>query len=165
MLKKLRIKNFKCWQDTGEINLARMSLFFGGNSSGKSSIIQFLMMLKQTADEDNIASVFDPGSENSAVELGSHQNMVFHRDKNQNISFSYEYPLIKKLKIKDTTNGKEFSADHLSFNAEAGFPDKKQDAMVVKEFQYTLMNESKKNAFCHNEKKQKRNVCAKVRRI
>ena len=50
MLKKLRIQNFKVWEDTGEIDLAPITLFFGANSSGKSSIGQFLMMLKQTVE-------------------------------------------------------------------------------------------------------------------
>ena len=49
MLKQLRIQNFKGWKDTGSIRMAPISLFFGANSSGKSSIGQFLMMLKQTS--------------------------------------------------------------------------------------------------------------------
>ena len=40
MLKRLRIQNFKGWADTGIIELAPISLFFGANSSGKSSIIE-----------------------------------------------------------------------------------------------------------------------------
>jgi AAA15 family ATPase/GTPase len=50
MLKRLSIKNFKGWKDTGAIRMAPISLFFGANSSGKSSIGQFLMMLKQTVE-------------------------------------------------------------------------------------------------------------------
>lgn len=51
MLKELRIQNFKGWKDTGTIRLAPISLFFGANSSGKSSIGQFLIMLKQTVNQ------------------------------------------------------------------------------------------------------------------
>ena len=43
MLKQLRIQNFKGWKDTGAIRMAPLSLFFGANSSGKSSIGQFLI--------------------------------------------------------------------------------------------------------------------------
>ena len=42
MLEKLRIQNFKGWKDTGGIRMAPITLFFGANSSGKSSIGQFL---------------------------------------------------------------------------------------------------------------------------
>ncbi len=38
MLTKLRIRNFKARRDTGEIPLAPLTVFFGTNSSGKSSL-------------------------------------------------------------------------------------------------------------------------------
>jgi len=77
MLKLLRIQNFKGWKDTGDIRLAPISLFFGANSSGKSSIGQFLMMLKQTVESPDRKAVFYPGGKNSAVQLGSYREMVF----------------------------------------------------------------------------------------
>jgi len=58
MLKQLRIQNFKGWKDTGTIRMAPISLFFGANSSGKSSIGQFLMMLKQTVESPDRKAVF-----------------------------------------------------------------------------------------------------------
>ncbi len=46
MLERLRIQNFKSWQDTGDMAFGSLTGFFGTNSSGKSSILQFLLMLK-----------------------------------------------------------------------------------------------------------------------
>ena len=60
MLKQLRIQNFKGWKDTGTIRMAPISLFFGANSSGKSSIGQFLMMLKQTVESPDRKAIFYP---------------------------------------------------------------------------------------------------------
>jgi predicted ATPase len=80
MLRQLRIQNFKIWKDTGSIRMAPITLFFGENSSGKSSIGQFLMMLKQTVESADRKAVFYPGGKNSAVQLGSYQEMVFHRN-------------------------------------------------------------------------------------
>jgi predicted ATPase len=48
MFRQLSFQNFKSWEDTGEIKLAPITGFFGTNSSGKSAILQFLLMLKQT---------------------------------------------------------------------------------------------------------------------
>lgn len=42
MLERLRIQNFKSWQDTGDMAFGSLTGFFGTNSSGKSSILQFL---------------------------------------------------------------------------------------------------------------------------
>ncbi len=90
MLKKFRIQNFKVWEDTGEIDLAPITLFFGANSSGKSSIGQFLMMLKQTV-ESRSRDVFYLRDKNSAVQLGSYQEMVFQRDIKKDIEFEYQW--------------------------------------------------------------------------
>ena len=49
MLDHLRMQNFKSWTDTGEIRLAPLTGLFGVNSSGKSAILQLLLLLKQTA--------------------------------------------------------------------------------------------------------------------
>jgi len=89
MLRQLRIQNFKIWKDTGNIRMAPITLFFGSNSSGKSSIGQFLMMLKQTVESPDRKAVFYPGGKNSAVQLGSYQEMVFHRNPDNKISFEY----------------------------------------------------------------------------
>ena len=100
MLKQLRIKNFKGWKDTGTIRMAPISLFFGANSSGKSSIGQFLMMLKQTVESPDRKAVFYPGGKNSAVQLGSYQEMVFHRDPANKISFDYRWSLPETLEVQ-----------------------------------------------------------------
>jgi predicted ATPase len=111
MLKQLRIQNFKGWKDTGSIRMAPISLFFGANSSGKSSIGQFLMMLKQTVESPDRKAVFYPGGKNSAVQLGSYQEMVFHRDPSKKISFEYKWSFPESLKFSDPVTKEFFSGD------------------------------------------------------
>ena len=53
MLERLRIQSFKSWQDTGDMAFGSLTGFFGTNSSGKSSILQFLLMLKQTVESSD----------------------------------------------------------------------------------------------------------------
>ena len=57
MLEKLRIQNFKFWQETGDIAFDSPTGFFGTNSSGKSSILQFRLMLKQTVESSDRSRV------------------------------------------------------------------------------------------------------------
>lgn len=49
MLTDLHLKNFKAWKDTGDVALRPVTMLLGTNSSGKSSLIQSLLLLKQTA--------------------------------------------------------------------------------------------------------------------
>ena len=141
MLKQLRIQNFKGWKDTGNIHMAPITLFFGANSSGKSSIGQFLMMLKQTVESSDRKAVFYPGGKNSAVQLGSYQEMVFHHDPRKKISFDYQWSLPENLKLKEPVSGQVFSGDNLSFHAEVGLGDKDQHTLILDHLQYELMEE------------------------
>ena len=123
MLKRLHIKNFKNWEDTKPIELAPITLFFGGNSSGKSSIGHFLLMLKQTVASSDQKTVFFTGDENSAVQLGSYRNMVHRHDTKRKIEFSYEWSI---------DNDPEKS-DYLTFEAGIEFVD---NSMSVNHFKY-----------------------------
>lgn len=140
MLKQLRIQNFKGWKDTGNIRMAPITLFFGANSSGKSSIGQFLMMLKQTVESPDRKAVFYPGGKNSAVQLGSYQEMVFHRDQRNKIAFEYQWSLPNILKFKDPVSGQSFSGNLLDFEAEVELNDSKQNLLEVKRLKYRLLD-------------------------
>jgi predicted ATPase len=101
MLTKLRIRNFKNWADTSDIRLAPITVFFGSNSTGKSSLIQFLLMLRQTAASPDRRRVLHPGDQNTPVELGTFRDLVFAHDLTKEISFSFEWKLPGMLSISD----------------------------------------------------------------
>ena len=50
MLKSLTLHHFKSFRESATIPLAPLTLIYGGNSGGKSTIIQAMMLLKQTLD-------------------------------------------------------------------------------------------------------------------
>lgn len=47
-MNSLRLKNYRCFEDTGDINLKPLTLLVGANSSGKSSFLKFFPLLKQS---------------------------------------------------------------------------------------------------------------------
>ncbi|MGL4942198.1 MAG: DUF3696 domain-containing protein [Thermoguttaceae bacterium] len=141
MITELQIKNFKIWEDTGLIRMAPITLFFGTNSSGKSSIGQFLMMLKQTAEQSDRQTVLNPGGNNTPVQLGSFGEMVSHRDTKNKIEFSYSWQLPQKLEIKDPITQKTYCGQAIRFNAIIG-SDTKKAIPVVQEFGYLVKNGS-----------------------
>jgi hypothetical protein len=73
------------------VPLAPITLIFGENSAGKSSILQCLNLLKQTleAREDN--AVLLPRAENGLVDLGSFQDILFDHDLKR--AFSVRFTL------------------------------------------------------------------------
>lgn len=44
----IRLRNYRCFEDTGLIELKRINLLVGANSSGKSSFLKFFPLLKQS---------------------------------------------------------------------------------------------------------------------
>ncbi len=46
----IRLQNFKCFADSGKVPLAPLTLIFGRNNTGKSSVLQSLLLLRQTLD-------------------------------------------------------------------------------------------------------------------
>nr|HNH45193.1 AAA family ATPase [Agitococcus sp.] len=50
MFTMLQLKNFKAWRDSGEVQLAPVTMLLGANSTGKSSLLQSLLLLKQTVN-------------------------------------------------------------------------------------------------------------------
>ncbi len=52
MLTSLSLKNFKSWREIPEMRLAPITGLYGTHSSGKTSFLQLLLMLKQTAESE-----------------------------------------------------------------------------------------------------------------
>lgn len=136
MIRNLRIQNFKGWKDTGAIRLSPLTVFFGENSSGKSSIGQFLMMLKQSVESSDRKAVFFTGNEDTAVDLGLPSDIIFNQDWNNAISFSYDWTLEKEIRLEDALHGKRFVSRHIDFSGEVKIADEKSQTLEVKAFNY-----------------------------
>ena len=73
MITHIRMKNFKSWKDSGKVELAPLTGFFGTNSSGKSSLLQMLLLLKQTIGSNQVICF---GDESSLVNLGDFREVI-----------------------------------------------------------------------------------------
>ena len=88
MLTHLRLQNFKSWRDTGDIALRPITAIYGANSSGKSALIQALLLLKQTAEATDRNLTLHFGSPNSLVDLGDFSSVVHQHDTSVAIELS-----------------------------------------------------------------------------
>jgi hypothetical protein len=84
----LRLKRFRCFEDTGNIEFAPLNLLVGANSSGKSSFLKFFYLLKQTIRE-NRRGVFLWNSQNAnSVDFKDFTNTVKDGTGSIEIEFS-----------------------------------------------------------------------------
>ena len=138
MFSELHIRGFKAWKDTGPIRLAPLTVFFGTNSSGKTSLCQFLLMLRQTSQSPDRHRVLHPGDANTPVELGTFHDMVFGHDAKESISFSLKCRLPSPLKVEDTRSNRLLQGEKLGFEGEVGREATERERMVVRRMAYTL---------------------------
>lgn len=102
MITELRAQNFKSWKDTGNLRFAPLTAFFGANSSGKTSILQVLLMLKQTVERPpdwNEPLYF--GDEDSLVNLRSFDDVIHRPAYNPILEISVSWDLPKKRYIQN----------------------------------------------------------------
>ena len=120
MITKISAQNFKSWKDTGEIRLAPITGLFGSNSSGKTSLLQLLLMLKQTTESSDRAQVLNLGDDRSLVELGTFKDIVLDHKSEVGLQWQMTWSLKEKLKITDPEHrGKIlFEGQSLQFQAE-----------------------------------------------
>jgi predicted ATPase len=92
MFTEIGIENFKAFGKMQRIPLKPITLLYGPNSSGKSSLIQSLLLFKQTLEEstnDEVALM----SRGSLVDLGDYSEFIHkHDDKKEfKMSFSFNF--------------------------------------------------------------------------
>ncbi len=90
MLHALELENFKAFGKRARIPFAPITLIFGENSAGKSTILQALYLLKQTLENQDTGALLLPRTENGIVDLGSFQEMLFDHDLKRTLSIRVE---------------------------------------------------------------------------
>jgi len=99
MLTQLHLENFKGWEDTGSVRLAPITVLFGSNSSGKTSLLQSLLLLKQTAESSDRFRVLHTGDERTPVDLGTMSDVVFGHDLARTLKIGLVWRLPEPLDI------------------------------------------------------------------
>ncbi len=116
MLKNIKINNFKSWEKL-DLKISPITGLFGPNSSGKSSLLHFLLLLKQTKETTDRSLALDFGSTNSYTNLGTYQDVIYSHNIEHELSWKLDWTLAKELEISDPLasrktklfNGKEMS--------------------------------------------------------
>jgi predicted ATPase len=140
MLTNLRIQNFKAWKDTGDVRFAPLTVLFGRNSAGKSSLGHLLLALKQTAAAADRHRALDTGDETSLIDLGSFVEALHGRDREARLEVTLDWRLPQPLAIANPLDeGQAFAGDHLRLTS--ALVASAQDQPVVRELRYALRRE------------------------
>lgn len=103
MLSALRFTNFKSWSKV-DLNCGRITGVFGTNSSGKTSLVQFLLLMKQTKDATDRAISLELNGD--LVQLGTIKDAIHRHDESQTIDLSLGFRLESELALSDPSRKK-----------------------------------------------------------
>lgn len=139
MLTKARIKNFKAWRDTGDIRLAPLTVIFGGNSAGKSSLGHLLLALKQTALLSDRKRALHVGDPTSLIDLGTFKDCLYGHDTNRKMEFALQWRTNVPLNVVNSLNPKEkYKGKEIALNVT--FKTGRADQPEVERLGYSLLD-------------------------
>ena len=138
MITELSFTNFKSWKSVNAMRLAPITGLFGTNSSGKTSILQLLLMLKQTIESTDRAQVLEFGDEKSLTNLGSFRDVVYGHVRPGTMKFAVQWNLPKPLQVTRPEDSTQtlFSTQQLAFECELG--ENGSERLAVSSLEYGL---------------------------
>ncbi len=98
MLKVLEFQNFKAWEQA-RVEFGQITGLFGTNSSGKTSILQFLLMLKQTKDATDRATSLELNGD--VVSLGTFSEALHRHETDRSVEWNLGFKLNERLSVMD----------------------------------------------------------------
>lgn len=116
MLKSISLENYKCFKERTDIDIAPLTVLCGVNSSGKSSILKSLLMLKQSYESEYTTQAISFNGK--WVDNGFFNDVVYHNetitkdneDKFDHFTISNKFiikPYGKKIKTQDASSFRE----------------------------------------------------------
>jgi predicted ATPase len=100
MIKELHLQNYKCFVDN-KINLGKITLLVGANAVGKSSLIQALLLIRQTIDRLRDTIVVPDRSKillngEYCLNLGNSSQVLYANAHNEEIKFKLKNDNMEK---------------------------------------------------------------------
>lgn len=128
---KISIENFKSIKKLINFELKPMTILSGVNSSGKSSFIQLLLILKQTIERSSVNEPFL--LEGELYRVKDFKEIVYNQDIKNNINVSFSFSKKEALSIENDPLKIYQNHDfYILINLSFGFI---SDSIIIKEFE------------------------------
>lgn len=108
MLSSMTIANFKGFSGTHEMPFGKLTLIFGPNSAGKSSIIHSLALMKQSM-EGNSNRVSSLVTRGDTVDLGTFETLIHQHDSGKTLEIGCD------LELSDAIKSNEVKKKHFRY--------------------------------------------------
>ncbi|MCK4260293.1 MAG: DUF3696 domain-containing protein [Halanaerobiales bacterium] len=110
-MRAFRLENIKSFVDSGDIEFKPITIFVGPNSSGKSSLMRFPVVMQQTVKEDISTPLLFTGNQ---IDYGDFEDVVFGHKTDSDIEFSLKFSAKRLENIFKITSLDGFLGDFTS---------------------------------------------------
>ncbi len=121
MITKLTLSNFKCFATPESFEFARINLLTGQNGRGKSSVLQSMLLLAQSYNQDGISQLLMNGR---LVRMGTYADILRHGAEKPEFIIDFETDddfenyincvFVKSKTSNEIANFRELNVDHSS---------------------------------------------------
>jgi len=125
MISSIHIKNFKTLKDTGKVPIKPLTLLTGVNGTGKSSLIQVLLLLRQSYEKGILAREKKIILKGNLVDIGTGRDALY--------SFANEYD-----HIEFTTEFKSHYSSYISDSESIKLKYEPDDSILEPYYEYPL---------------------------
>ena len=88
VLKSMTLENFKCFHQPVKIDFSQITMLYGPNSAGKSSILQAICYMAEVLNGNLDVDITSHGGEE--MDLGGFQNLLYNHDLNNTMKIGVE---------------------------------------------------------------------------
>ena len=145
MIKDWQIKNFKSLKDSKKINIKPITFLVGPNSSGKTSFLQSILMLRQTVESKDPKSALilqdyiDLGSFKDVVWKHNLKNTISINFSNSNSNYEFDFAFKKgKIYVKRYRTFGEHHGNLGEFNYDLEVNERGNDRYYMKVLDYPV---------------------------
>jgi predicted ATPase len=143
VLTELRIQNFKAWRDTGSVRMAPLTVIFGANSAGKSSLGHLLLALKQTARLADRKRALHLGDLQSDIDLGTFSDCLYGHDLKAKLIFTLGWKPPSPLTLRDPLAPASYTGNAVRLQSRLRADPRGLPALDA--FRYELLQDGVKN--------------------
>jgi predicted ATPase len=94
MLENISLKNFKAFSSLEDLEIKPITVLSGTNSCGKSSLLQSILLLKQTLESQSLDQALLLNGR--FARLGTFENIIFHKKSENKVELKFSFSIRKE---------------------------------------------------------------------
>jgi len=140
MITDISFSNFMSWKNLKKLKFGKITGIFGANSSGKTSIINMILLLKQSIESPDRKQILNFGTDRDYIQLGSYHDIIHNHIIETPLDISIGFTNKNPLKITDPNKRQVvlFEDNRLIFSS--SISQTKANRMFINDLTYDFAN-------------------------